>query len=164
MSEFQIEKLTRQHPVDQFDSGSEPLNRFLKLHALNNQLANAAQTYLALSGETIIGFHSLAVGEVNYSDAPERLAKGLARHPIPVMILARLAVHKEWQGKGIGAGLLKDAVMRTLAAADIAGIRGMVVHAKDDAARAFYERFDFVGGFGDPMHLFALMKDLRAQP
>ena len=161
MNGLRIEKLTRQHAIDQFDCSAEPLNRFLISHALNNQLANAAQTYLALSGDTVIGFHCLAVGEVNYSDAPERLAKGLARHPVPVMILARLAVHKEWQGKGIGAGLLKDAVLRTLAAADIAGIRAMVVHAKDDAARAFYERFDFAGGFGDPMHLYALMKDLR---
>ena len=162
MSGPRIEKLARQHAVDQFDCGAEPLNRFLKLHALNNQLASAAQTYMALSGDAVFGFHSLAVGEVNYADAPERLAKGLARHPIPVMILARLAVHKDWQGKGLGAGLLKDAVLRTLAAADIAGIRAMVVHAKDDAARAFYERFDFAGGFGDPMQLYALMKDLRA--
>ena len=162
MSGLRIEKLSRQHAVEVFDCGSEPLNRFLTRFALTNQMASAAQTYLALSGETIIGFHSLAVGEIGHADAPERLVKGLARHPVPVMILARLAVHKDWQGKGIGAGLLKDAVLRTLQAAEIAGIRAIVVHAKDEAAQRFYRRFNFVEGLGDPMHMYALIKELRA--
>ena len=162
MSGLRIEKLTRRHAVEVFDCGSEPLNRFLTRVALAKQLANAAQTYLALSGEIIIGFHSLAVGEIGHADAPERLVKGLARHPVPVMILARLAVHKDWQGKGIGAGLLKDAVLRTLQAAEIAGIRAIVVHAKDEAAQRFYRRFNFVEGLGDPMHMYALIKELRA--
>lgn len=162
MSGFRIEKLSRQHAVESFDCGSEPLNRYLKKYALTNQLANAAQTYLGLSGADVIGFHSLAVGEVIYAEAPERLAKGLARHPVPVMILARLAVHKVWQGKGVGAGLLKDAVLRTLQAAEIAGIRAIIVHAKDDAAQSFYKHFNFEEGLGDPMHLYALIKELRS--
>lgn len=162
MSGLRIEKLTRLHAVEVFDCGSEPLNRYLAKYALTNQLANAAQTYVALSGGAILGFHSLAVGEVSHSDAPERLVKGLARHPVPVMILARLAVHKNWQGKGIGAGLLKDAVLRTLQASEIAGIRAIVVHAKDEAAQSFYKRFNFSEGLGDPMHLYALTKELRA--
>ena len=162
MSGLRIEKLTRHHAVEVFDCGSEPLNRFLTRFALTNLMASAAQTYLAMSGEIIIGFHSLAVGEIGHADAPERLVKGLARHPVPVMILARLAVHKDWQGKGIGAGLLKDAVLRTLQAAEIAGIRAIVVHAKDEAAQRFYRRFNFVEGLGDPMHMYALIKELRA--
>jgi GNAT superfamily N-acetyltransferase len=162
VSGLRIEKLSRLHAVEAFDCGSEPLNRYLKKYALTNQFANAAQTYVALSGEAVIGFHSLAVGEISYADAPERLVKGLARHPVPVMILARLAVHKDCQGKGISAGLLKDAVLRTLQAAEIAGIRAIVVHAKDEAAQDFYRRFNFAEGLGDPMHMYALIKELRA--
>jgi GNAT superfamily N-acetyltransferase len=81
--------------------------------------------------------------------------------PIPLMLLARLAVAASWQGKGLGAGLLKDAMLRTLQAADIAGIRAMAVHAKDDTARAFYERFDFIPSPSDPFHLLLLLKDIR---
>ena len=94
--------------------------------------------------------------------APERIGKGLARHPIPLMLLARPAVATRWHGKGLGAGLLKDAMLRTLQAADIAGIRALAVHAKDDEARAFYERFDFAASPTDAHHLFILLKDIRA--
>jgi len=107
-------------------------------------------------------FFRLVVGQVEYSDAPERLTKGLARHPVPIMLLARLAVATAWQGQGLGSGLLKDAMLRTLQAADIAGIRAFAVHAKDDEARSFYERFDFVASPSDPYHLFRLLKDVRA--
>jgi GNAT superfamily N-acetyltransferase len=158
---LRIEKLSRLHQVEAFDCGVEPLNRFLARYALQNQQANTAQTYVALSGDEIIGFHSLVVGEVNHAAAPPRLAKGLARHPVPIMILARLAVHRNWHSKGIGAGLFKDAILRTVQAADIAGIRALVVHAKDDAARAFYNHFGFADGFSDPMHLYVLVKELR---
>jgi GNAT superfamily N-acetyltransferase len=156
-----IEKLSRQHQVEAFDCGVEPPNRFLIRYALQNQQANAAQTYVALSGDEIIGFHSLAVGEVSHAEAPPRLAKGLAQHPVPIMILAHLAVHNDWQGTGVGSGLLKDAILRTMQAADIAGIRALIVHAKDDAARAFYAHFGFADGFSDPMHLYVLVKELR---
>ncbi len=162
MTGFRIEKLTRRHAVDEFDCGEDALNRFLIRFALPNQQANASQTYVGLADESIIGFHTLVVGEVAYADAPERLTKGIARHPVPIMLLARLAVHRSWQGKGVGAGLLRDAVLRTLQAADIAGIRALAVHAKDDAARAFYRRFDFTESPTDPLHLFALLKDLRS--
>jgi len=154
-------KLNRRHSVDAFDCGEEPLNRFLARFAFPNQQANASQTYVGLADDTVIGFYTLVVGEVGYGDAPDRLTKGLARHPVPVMLLARLGVSVDWQGKGIGAGLLRDAFLRTLQAADIAGIRAIVVHAKNDAARAFYQRFDFVESPTDPLHLFALIKDLK---
>jgi predicted N-acetyltransferase YhbS len=78
------------------------------------------------------------------------------------MLLARLAIARHWQGKGLGSGLLKDAMLRTLQAADIAGIRAFAVHAKDDEAKAFYERFDFMASPSDPCHLFRLLKDIRA--
>ena len=116
---------------------------------------------MALSGETVVGYYSLAVGEVSYDDAPSRLSKGLARHPVPVMLLARLAVSSGAQGQGIGAGLLKDAMLRTLQAADIAGIRALVVHAKDENARRFYENFGFIPSPTDALHLYVLVKDIK---
>lgn len=159
---LRIEKLDRGHEVVAFDCGKEPLNRFLVRYALQNQKAGASQTYVALSENRIVGFYTLVVGEIAYEQAAERLKKGLARHPVPVMVLARLAVATGEQGQGLGAGLLKDALLRTLQAADIAGIRGFVVHAKDDEARAFYERYDFAPSPSDPYHLFILLKDVRA--
>jgi GNAT superfamily N-acetyltransferase len=161
--DLKIEKLRREHILEGFDCGKEPLNRFLIRNALQSQQSNASQTYVAVEAGKIIGYHTLAVGEVSYDEASERLKKGLARHPVPVMILARLAVSRDRQGRGVGPALLKDALLRTLQAADIAGIRAFVVHAKDGEARAFYEHFDFVPSPTDRMHLFLLLKDIRAQ-
>lgn len=157
-----IVKLTAGHRVAAFDCGRPALNSFLARHALANQAMGGAQTYVGLSeDEEIVGYYSLAVGEAAHADAPDRLAKDLARHPIPVMILARLATARTWQGRGVGAGLLKDAFRRTLNAADIAGIRAMVVHAKDDDARAFYAHFGFQSWLERPLQLYLLLKDIR---
>lgn len=156
-----IEKLRADHGVAGFDCGREELNRFLVRFALVNQQADAAQTYVAVWGELVVGYYSLVVGQIAYDDAPSRLSKGLARHPVPIMLLARLAVSVGWQGRGLGAGLLKDAMRRTSQAADIAGIRAFVVHAKDEPARRFYEHFGFVPSPTDPLHLFLLVKDIR---
>ena len=162
MPSFRIEKLNRTHAVERFDCGHESLNRFLIRFALQNQQAGASQSYLAVADEAIAGYHTLVVGQVDYDQAPHRLTKGLARHPVPIVLLARLAIATEWQSKGLGQGLLKDALLRTLQAADIAGIRAFAVHAKDDNARAFYEHFDFVPSPTDPFHLFRLLKDIRS--
>lgn len=156
-----IEKLRREHILGAFDCGQADLNAWLMQYALQNQSASSAQTYVGLVNATVIGYYSLAAGQVEYSDASERLRKGLARHPIPIMLLARLAVHKDWQGKGVGQALLRDAILRTLQASEIAGIRALVVHAKDDAAKRYYEQFDFAPSPTDPLHLFVLLKDLR---
>jgi GNAT superfamily N-acetyltransferase len=161
MTVFNIEKLARHHAVDDFDCGDEALNRFLSRFAFPNQQASASQTYVGMADGLIIGFYTLVVSEVSYDDAPERLKKGLARHPVPLMLLARLAVSQAWQGKGVGAGLLKDAMRRTLQAADIGGIRALAAHAKNDTARDFYEHFGFISSPTDPLHLFILIKDLR---
>src|SRR5688572_30614929 len=114
MTDLRIEKLARHHPVDDFDCGQPPLNQFLIRFAFPNQQANASQTYVALNEAQVIGFYSLVVGAVGYDDAPERLARGLPRFPIPIMLLARMGVNQTWQGKGIGAGLIKDAMARTV--------------------------------------------------
>ncbi len=156
-----VEKLRADHPIEAFDCGREELNRYLLRFAWANQQAGAAQTYVGLVGDAVVGYYTLAVGQVTREKAPERLTKGLARHPVPVMLLARLAVSGKAQGQGIGKGLLRDAMLRTLQAADIAGIRAFAVHAKDEEARRFYERFDFIPSPVDPMHLFVLLKDVR---
>lgn len=116
---------------------------------------------MGLADETVISYYALAVGSIEQDRAPERVKKGLAKHSIPIMLLARLAVDRRWHKQGIGAALLKDATLRTLQAADIAGIRALVVHAKYDAARKLYERFDFLPSPTDPLHLFMLLKDVR---
>ncbi|MDB5453666.1 MAG: family N-acetyltransferase [Caulobacteraceae bacterium] len=162
MTSLRIEKLRRDHLVEAFDCGREALNRFLVRHAMQSQQAGASTTYVALDGQEVVGFYSLAVGQVEHADAPERLVKGLARHPVPIMLLARLAVGSRYQGRRLGAGLLKDAVTRTLQAAEIAGIRALVAHAKDEEARRFYERFDFTPSPSDPYHLLLLLKDVKA--
>jgi GNAT superfamily N-acetyltransferase len=156
-----VEKLRADHPIEGFDCGREELNRYLLRYAWVNQQAGAAQTYVGLAGDAVVGYYTLAVGQVTRDEAPERLTKGLARHPVPIMLLARLAVAGTAQGQGIGKALLRDAMQRTLQAADIAGIRAFAVHAKDDDARRFYENFDFIPSPADPMHLFVLLKDVR---
>jgi len=156
-----VEKLLRDHVIEGFDCGREALNRYLLRYAWQNQQAGASQTYVGIVGDAIAGFYTLAVGQVTREEAPERLTKGLAKHPIPIMLLARLAVDRRWHGQGVGKALLRDAMQRTLQAADIAGIRALAVHAKDEDARRFYEYFDFVPSPTDPLHLCVLLKDVR---
>jgi len=133
----------------------------LTRYALISQRANGKQTYAGVSGKEIIGFYALAVGHVAYDHAPDRLKKKLSRHPVPVIILAWLGVDLDWQGKGVAAGLLRDAMQRTVQVTDIAGLRVFPVHAKNRRAKAFYEHFDFMSSPTDPYHLFLLLKDIR---
>ena len=156
-----IEKLRRDHPTETFDCGREALNRYLLRYAWQNQQASASQSYVGLVDTTIVGYYTLTVGQVAFEEAPERIVKGLARHPVPIMLLARLAVDLRWQGQGVGRALLRDAILRTLQAADIAGIRSFAVHAKDEDAKRFYQHFDFIPSPVDPLHLFVLLNDLR---
>lgn len=155
-----VEKLGIGHDPGLFDCSDAELNRFLKRFALASQQAGSAQTYVVCRTNAIVGYYSLTVGSAAHQDAPDRITQGLARHPVPVMILARLAVYTGEQGRGLGKALLRDSLLRTIHAADIAGIRALFVHAKDDKAKAFYEHFDFVPSPVDPHHLFLLMKDL----
>jgi GNAT superfamily N-acetyltransferase len=127
-----------------------------------NQKADSAQTYVCCHQDAVAGFYSLTVGGVDRASTPERVRKGLARHPVPVMILARLAVDAAHQRQGLGRALLKNALLRTAQAADIAGIRCLLVHAKDDTARKWYENWEFESSPTDPYHLFLLLKDLKA--
>lgn len=157
-----VRKLQAIDNVDRFDCGHPALNHFLQRYALQSQKAGSAQTYVCVAQGRVVGFYSLVVGSVTTANAPDRISKGLARHPVPVMILARLAVDVEYQRKGLGRALLKDALLRTLQAADIAGIRAVLVHAKDAQARAWYASWDFEASVTDPYHLFLLLKDLKS--
>ena len=157
------ELLTEAHDVSGFDCGNEALNRFLHRHALPNQRNQSARTYVALRGELrVIGYYSLAAASAEYDIVPARIAKGLAQHPIPLTLLARLAVDQAEQGAGIGAGLLKDALKRFLQAQAIIAARALVVHAKDDQAVAFYQHFGFTPSPLDPYHLYLMTKDIHA--
>jgi GNAT superfamily N-acetyltransferase len=156
-----IEKLDRKHAVERFICGQPELDRFLIRHALQAQQTHSSQTYVAVRGGYVIGYYTIVAGEVKHADAPARVAKGMPRHPIPLLVLARLAVHTEMQGKGLGAGLLLDALGRTLQVADVVGVRALAVHAKDDRVAAFYEHFGFAPSPTDARHLFMLIKDIR---
>lgn len=158
---LRIEKLDRSHAVEPFTCGQPELDRFLIRHALRAQQSNSSQTYVALNGQEVIGFYTIVAGEVHHANAPERVVKGMPRHPIPLLVLARLAVHTSMQGRRIGSGLLLDALGRTLQVADVVGIRALAVHAKDDEAAAFYRHFGFVPSPTDPRHLFMIIKDIR---
>ena len=153
--------LQRSHKRDNFVCGNTPLDDYLKRFSWTNQQSGAARTYIACRGKRVVGYYSLAFGSIEHQAASPRVRKGLARHPIPILLLARLAVDITEQGQGIGKGLLKDALLRTLQAADIGGLRALIVQAKDKQAKAFYDKFGFESSPMDPFHLMLLLKDLR---
>jgi GNAT superfamily N-acetyltransferase len=159
--EFVIDKLNREHDVVAFDCANATLNGWLQKFALTNQQADSARTYVALDGKSAAGYHALSTGSVHKHESPQRIAKGLANHPIGIVLLARLAVDQTQQGKGLGKALLFDALSRIAEAADIVGVRAVLVHAIDDAARRFYLHFGFEESPVDPYHLLLLLKDLR---
>ena len=154
--------LEGRHDLSAFDCGVPALNNYLKKFALQNQQSQSARTYVATRGERVVGYYTLAAASARREETPARVAKGLAAHPIPVILLARLAVDAGEKGAGLGAGLLKDALLRAVAAADIVGCRAVMVHAKDEALKAFYQRFGFEPSPTDPFRLFLLMKDIKA--
>lgn len=158
----QIEPLSNAHDLSGFDCGThESLNLWLKKYALQNQANDSARTYVVHREHRVVGYYAISAGSISKEQATGRAAHGLANHPIPISLLGRLAVHKNEQGNGIGRALLKDALIRIERAADILGIRAVLVHAIDQQAREFYERFDFDPCPEDELHLMLLMKDLR---
>lgn len=154
--------LDASHDRAAFDCGVGPLNDYLHKYAVQNQQNRSARTYVATRGSRVVGYYTLAAGSVSRADTPDRVAKGLANHPVPVILLARLAVDRSEQGQGLGKGLLKDALRRVIQAADLIGCRALLVHAKDESAKAFYEKFGFVPSPTHPLHLFLLVKDILA--
>ncbi len=153
--------LSRSHEVGEFDCEAESLNIYLKKFAYSNNQSGSARTYAALRGKRVAGYYTLAPGSVTKEEVPQRVGQGLARHPVPIILLARLAVDKLEQGQGLGSELLRDALPRVVAASDIIGGRALLVHAKDESAKSFYQHFGFEPSPVDPFHLYLLLKDIR---
>jgi GNAT superfamily N-acetyltransferase len=153
--------LEKGHDVSAFDCGVEPLNDYLRKYAFLNQQNRSARTYVTTRGGHVVGYYTLAAGSVSREEAPRRVAQGLGRYPVPVILLARLAVDAHEQGKGLGKALLKDAVFRALQASDVVGSRAILTHAKDEKARAFYTKFGFDPSPINEFHLYLLMKDIQ---
>jgi predicted N-acetyltransferase YhbS len=144
-----------------FDCANPTLNTWLKKFAWQNQQADSAKTYVVCNHGRVVGYYALTAGSVHKHESPERVAKGLANHPVGVVLLARLAVDVSQQGKGLGKSLLFDALKRVEEAADIVDVRAVMVHAIDDVARKFYEHFNFDPSPIDPFQLLLLLKDVR---
>jgi GNAT superfamily N-acetyltransferase len=156
------ELLIASHEINQFSCGSDPLDVFLKRYALTNQRAGGSRTYVIARDKRVVGYYTLAPGSVDPLQVPDRVAKGQPRHPIPVILLARLAIDASEQGRGLGKHLLLDAFRRAIAGAEVVGGRAVLVHAKDQIAFDFYQHFGGEQSPTDPLHLFFLIKDLRA--
>lgn len=146
--------ISENDPTDHFDSGSPVLDKWLAARALRNENSGASRTYVVREAGQIVAFYSLANGGADHSGAPGRIRRNMP-NPIPVMILTRLAVARTHQGRGLGRALVRDALLRTLQASEIAGIRAVTVHALDKQAAAFYRHLGFSPSIVDELVLFA---------
>ncbi|BAZ15042.1 GCN5-related N-acetyltransferase [Calothrix sp. NIES-4071] len=153
--------LAKSHIIADFDCGKPPLNDFLIKYALQNQASGGARTYVLTRTERVIGYYSLAPASVSPDDVPARVMKGQGRYPVPVILMARFAIDKAEQGKGLGKAMFRNALRRSLAGAETIGGRAFLVHAKDDEARAFYLKFGMEESPTNPLHLLLLFKDIR---
>lgn len=154
--------LEKHHRTTDFDCGNPVLNQWLTDYAWMNQQAGTSKTFvLCREDHQVIGYYSLAAGAVAPEQAASRITKGLSRHPVPVAIIARLAVDRRWQGYKIGQWLLRDGLIRTVSISGQIGIRAVLVHAKDENARKFYTHHGFEVSPVDPMMLMLLLKDIK---
>jgi GNAT superfamily N-acetyltransferase len=154
------EPLTGAHNLDLFDSGEQSLDDWLRRRALRNEASGAARTYVVCTqpGNRVVAYYCLAAGAVTHAVAPGRVRRNMP-DPIPVMVIGRLAVDRTFQGVGIGQAMLRDAVLRTIQAATIAGIRAILVHAISAEAREFYQRCGFHASPIDPMTLMVTVSE-----
>jgi len=155
------EPLAAQHRLDGFDCGEPALNDWLLRHARQAQGSGSAKTFVVADDDHVVGYFSLTVGQIDTLEAPERIRKGMGQYPVPVVILARLAVSQQAHGQGIGTGLLRDAIRRTMLIAEQAGIRAMLTHPIDEDAARFYTRFGFIASPLREQQLLLLLKDAR---
>jgi len=154
--------LLASHVTDEFDCGEPVLNDWLKKRALKNESSGASRTFVVCRGNKVVGFYVLATGSVMHQHAPSKVRRNMPE-PIPVMILGRLAVSKDVQSVGLGRGLLRDAILRTLGVSKQAGIKALLVHALSDAAHKFYRQCGFIESPLDPMVLMITLKDAEQQ-
>jgi GNAT superfamily N-acetyltransferase len=149
--------LSESHELELFDCGTPSLDIWLKRRALANGVNGASKTYVLGAAQRVVGYYCLASGALSANEAPGNIRRNMP-DPIPMVVLGRLAVDSTWQRRGLGVALLQDAVARTSQAAEILGIRGILVHTIDEAAKAFYERYGFVGSPTQPMTLILSLK------
>jgi GNAT superfamily N-acetyltransferase len=144
------------HDRSVFDCGVPALNLYLRNYALQNQKRGIVRNYVTTHADSkiIVAYYSLVYASLDQKRLPAKLTKGLGKYDIPIMLLARLAVDRREQGKGLGKALLKDAVLRTMQAAKIAGLKLLLVHAKDETAADFYRKHGFEPVLDDPLKLF----------
>jgi len=154
------EPLTAAHNSEAFDCGEPVLNDWLKHRALKNEDAGASRTFVVCLGDNVVGYYGLATGSVMHKNASNKVKRNMPE-PVPVMVLGRLAVDKNMQSMGIGRGLLKDAILRTITVAKQAGIKALLVHALSDEARKFYLQCGFIESPLDPMLLMITLKDAQ---
>jgi GNAT superfamily N-acetyltransferase len=154
------EHLTAEHDLAGFDCGVPELDDWLKRRALQNEASRASRTFVVVADGRVVGYYALATGAVAHRAATGRVRRNVPE-PIPVMVLARLAVDREYQGSGLGTGLLRDALFRTLRAADIAGIRAVLLHAVSDDAKRFYLHHGFAESPVDPMTMMIALADVE---
>lgn len=156
------EPIRGKHRLENFNCGEEPLDGWLQRHARHAEAAGSARTFVTTTdGEHVAGYYALAIGQVGPNDATDRLLKGQpAKRPIPVLLIARLAVEEKLHGRGLGTSLLQDALLRCAAVAETVGVRAVAAHAEGRAS-GFYDQFGFEASPTDPLHRILLMKDLR---
>ena len=150
------------HVTDEFDCGEPALNDWLRKRAIKNENSGASRTFVVCQDNHVMGYYVLATGSVMHKQAPSKLRRNMP-NPVPVMILGRLAVSKNMQSAGLGRGLLRDAILRTLGVSKQAGIKALLVHALSDAAHKFYIQCGFIESPLDPMILMITLKDAKQQ-
>ncbi len=154
------EKLSTEHDLSAFNSGEPALDDWLRRRALPNEASGTSRTYVVGVSKRVVGYYTLANGAVTHGEAPGKVRRNMP-DPVPVMVLGRLAVDKDFQRHGIGTGLLRDAVLRTLQAAEIAGIRAILVHAISETAKRFYESYGFISSPVDPLTVMITLAEAR---
>jgi GNAT superfamily N-acetyltransferase len=152
--------LAAEHELEPFSSGTEPLDDWLKRRARQNEASGGSRSYVICEGRRVIGYYSLAAGSVLHEAATGRVRRNMP-DPVPVALLGRLAIDRQWQGRGLGAALLRDAVLRVVGAAETIGVRALLVHAISDEAKAFYERWGFRASATDPMTLMITIDEAQ---
>jgi len=146
--------------VAQFNCGEPSLDRWLKDRALTNQASGASRCYVTCWDDRVVGYYALATGIVQRASAPKRIRQSMP-DPIPVLLLGRLAVDLKYQSRHLGSYLLRDAIERTVAVAEVVGVAALLVHTMNERARAFYLHHDFVPSVTDPQHVMLSLKDAR---
>lgn len=161
MAYTQPEPLRGKHNLGDFCSEEDAVDNWLHRHARHAEAAGSARTFVTTDGEHVVGYYALAIGQIGPDHATDRLLKGQpANRPVPVLVLARLAVDRRHQRKGLGTSLLQNALLRCVGVAESVGVRALVAHANEHVSE-FYDQFGFEASATDPLHRILLMKDLR---